>query len=38
MYSINFTYNGEFVNFEKRTKKDLYTDIIDWLYNNGYKF
>jgi hypothetical protein len=38
MYSISFTYNGELVNFEKRTKKDLYTSIIDWLYDNGYKF
>lgn len=38
MYSISFVYDENLVNFEKRTKKDLYTDIIDWLYNNGYKF
>ena len=38
MYSISFIYDKNLVNFEKRTKKDLYTDIIDWLYNNGYKF
>ena len=38
MYSISFVYGENLVNFEKRTKKDLYTDIIDWLYNNDYKF
>ena len=36
--SVSFSYKGDFVNFNSNNTKDLFKDVIDWLYNNGYKF
>lgn len=36
--SCYFKYRGFDLSFSAKTKKELYCDIIDWLYNNGYKF
>ena len=35
---FNFFYNNELVSFVGNSKKDIYCDVLDWLYNNGYDF
>ena len=36
--SISFYWNGKEYEFSSTGAKELYREIIDWLYNNGYKF
>ena len=38
MYKISFNYKGSEVPFEDRTAKSLYSQVLNWLYDNGYKF
>ena len=38
MYKISFNYKGSEVKFENRIARSLYSQILDWLYDNGYGF
>lgn len=37
-YSLSFKYNDQNVNFESSKAINLYIDIVNWLYKNGYTF
>ena len=37
-YNISFVYNNEEKEFKSSTRKDLYTKLIDWLYEIDYNF
>jgi hypothetical protein len=37
-YSLSFKYNDQNVNFESSKAINLYIDIVNWLYKNGYSF
>lgn len=34
----SFQHDNKIFNFDGETKKDLYCQVIEWLYKNGYKF
>ncbi len=38
MFFIKFTYNGEKLQLDSNTRTGLYSEILDWLYKNGYEF
>jgi len=35
---ISFKYNNEYINIENSTPTKVYTDLMEWLYKNGYPF
>lgn len=38
MVSISFEYNNEIINFDGDNSVDIFKNISDWLYKNGYNF
>ena len=38
MYSISFMYRSNQIIFEESSLKDIYTEFLDWLDENGYSF
>lgn len=36
--SFSFEFENELVNFNSKSKKELYCKVLDWLYDNGYDF
>jgi len=38
MYKLSFEYKGKEIKFESRKAKILYGQVLNWLYENGYKF
>ena len=38
MVSISFEYNNEIINFNGNNSVDIFKNISDWLYKNGYDF
>ena len=38
MFFIKFEFKNQKVEITARTRTELYIKILDWLFNNGYKF